>query len=131
VFADAIRFRAIAVTFVGYVLLSVVLFAIVFQVWIPRGVSMERLEDLAETSRTLLLWQSVLGTVLGVAAGYVAGRLSGGKGLRNSMVVGAILALYGVVGIYLHPSHPLLMQIGKLAGPIPLALTGGWLALRR
>jgi hypothetical protein len=39
--------------------------------------------------------------------------------------------VYGILGIYLHPTHSTLMQLGKLASPIPLALLGGWIALSR
>jgi hypothetical protein len=38
--------------------------------------------------------------------------------------------VYGVLGIWLHPSHAVWMQINKLIGPIPITLLGGWIRLR-
>jgi len=129
-FSDRVKLKALATSFVAYVVLSVVLFAIVVQFWMPAGVSAERLRELAETDRNLLLWQMILGAVLTIVAGYIATRMSGKKGLRNSLAVGGVLTLYGVLGIYLHPSHPVIVQVAKLVVPIPLALIGGWVALR-
>ena len=130
-FSDRIKPKAIVASLIGYIVVSVVLFAVVFQFWLPSGVSVERLKQLAESDQTLLMWQNILGFGLGILAGYVACRMSGAGGLRNSLAVGVLLTLYGVLGIYLHPSHPALMQFGKLISPVPLALLGGWVALSR
>ena len=130
-FSDRLRLKAILAAFIGYLVLSVALFAVIVQFWIPAGVPANRLQELAEADRTLLLWQQILGTFLGVLSGYLAGRMSGALGLRNSLVVGGLLTLYGILGIYLHPDHSLLMQLGKLISPIPITLLGGWIALKR
>jgi hypothetical protein len=130
-FSDRIKLKALLVAFIGYLVLSVVLFGIVVQFWMPSGVSAERLQQLVEADETLLLWQNILGTVLSVLSGYVAARMSGAQGLRNSLSVGGLLVLYGILGIYLHPNHPVEMQLGKLIWPIPLTLLGGWIALWR
>ena len=54
----------------------------------------------------------MLGAVLSVLAGFASCRISGAIGLKNPLFLGILLVLYGVLGIYLHPDHPMLMQVG-------------------
>ena len=129
-FSDPVKLKAVFLALFGYLALATLLFGVVVHFWIPPGVAPAELARLAESDPILLLWQNALGTVLGICAGLLACRLSGGRGLRNSAAVGGLLVLYGVLGIYLHPGHPLGMQIAKIIAPIPLALVGGWIALR-
>ena len=129
-FSDALKFKAILLGVAGYLLLSTIIFAVVVQFWIPSGITdPNEMARLAEADPSLLRWQAVLGVLLGILAGFSACYFSGCKGLRNSLVVGALFLLYGIVAIYLHPSHPLMMQVGKVVSPIPLTLLGGWLCL--
>ena len=130
-FSDRVSFKALAISLAIYVALSAVLLAVLVVLWMPSGVPAEGFEQLAQTDLTLLLWQNILGVVLGVLCGYLAARLSGAHGLRNSLAAGVLVTFFGVPAIYLHPSHPLLMKIGILVLPIPLMLLGGWIALRR
>ena len=129
-FSDSVKLKAVFLAFFGYLVLATLLFGIVVHFWIPPGVAPADLAQLAESDRVLLLWQNALGTVLGICAGFIACRLSGARGLRNSAAVGGLLVLYGILGIYLHPGHPTGMQIAKIIAPTPLALIGGWIALR-
>ena len=131
-FSDKISIKSVLVSLIGYIIVATVAMIVVVQLWIPAGITdPTELSRLAEADPKLLMWQYVLGTVLTVLAGFAAGRISGGKGLKNSLILGILLVLYGVLGIYLHPSHPGLMQIAKIVAPIPLALVGGWFAARR
>jgi hypothetical protein len=79
---------------------------------------------------TLLLWQGGLGLCLATMAGYLACRLSGRVGLKNSLALGGLLVAYGILAIYLHPNDPMSKKIAELLTPIPIALLGGWLCLR-
>ena len=130
IFADKLKAKAVIVAFGSYVVLATVAFAIVVQVWIPAGVPAASLAELAESDPTLRLWQQILGVTFALAAGYLASRLSGRAGLRNSLVVGGLLVLYGVLSVFLHPHDPISWQVGKLLTPIPVTLIGGWLCLR-
>jgi len=125
VFEDPIKVRAVLAGFAGYLLLSIIAMATVVHAWMPSGLAPPELARLAETDPSLLLWQNIIGTVLTVAAGALACRLGGG--LRNALALGGLLVLFGALGIYLHPGHPLWMQAVKIVAPIPLALLGGWI----
>jgi hypothetical protein len=130
-FSDRISIKAVLVGFFGYLILATVAMVIVIQCWIPSGITDKaELSRLAEVDPTLLLWQNMLGTVLSVLAGFASCRISGAIGLKNPLFLGILLVLYGVLGIYLHPDHPMLMQVAKLVAPVPLVLIGGWLCLR-
>jgi len=131
IFSDRVSIKAILVGFFGYLILATVAMVIVIQCWMPPGITDKaELSHLAEVDPTLLLWQNMLGTILSVLAGFATCRISGAKGLKNPLFLGTLLVLYGALGIYLHPDHPLLMQVAKLVAPIPLVLIGGWLCLR-
>jgi len=130
-FQDKVSKKGVLIGFFGYLIASVVAMAILVQRWLPPGITdRQELSRLAEADPTLLFWQNVLGTVLGLLAGFVACHFGGGKGLKTPLVLGALLVLYGAIGIYLHPTHPAFMQAAKLLAPIPLVLCGGWLRLR-
>ncbi len=130
-FSDALKLNAFLVSTLGYLLASAIAMAIVVHFWIPNGIlDRHELNRLAESDFSLLLWQVVLGNLLGIGAGYVACQLSGSMGLRNSLVAGMALVIIGLLGIELHPSHPLWMQLGKVIMPVPIFLLGGWIRLR-
>ena len=132
VFSDSVSIKAILIGLVGYIVAATVAMIIVVQFWMPAGITdPAKLSRLAEADPTLVMWQNILGTVFCVLAGIVVVRISRSKGLKNPLVLGILLLFYGVLGIYLHPGHPTLMQIAKLVVPVPLALAGGWLGLRR
>ena len=128
-FEDRISAKALIATFAGYFVISLVAVAVLVTVWRPHDLSTSQLRQLAETDSVLLIWQNVLGILLTTAAGGAACQLSGRKGLKNSTVFGAIIALFGVLGIYLHPDHPVWMLAGRLVLPIPLSMLGGWICL--
>jgi len=130
-FSDALKLNAFLVSTLGYLLTSAIAIAIAVHFWMPTEITdPQELNRLAESDFSLLLWQVVLENLLGVVAGYVACQLSGSKGLRNSLLAGTALVILGVLGIELHPTHPLWMQLGKLIMPIPIFLLGGWIRLR-
>lgn len=129
-FRDKISAKAVLVAFAFYFLTANAAFAVVFHFWMPFGMNAQELARLAETDPTLVLWQRILGISLAIVTGYLACRLSGRNGLRNSIVVGALLILYGVLSIFMHPSDAPSRQIAKLLTPIPVALLGGWMCLR-
>ncbi|MGO9327907.1 MAG: hypothetical protein ACLQJ0_07295 [Steroidobacteraceae bacterium] len=130
-FSDVLKLHAFLVSTLGYLLASAIAMAIVVHFWIPTGiVDPQKLNRLIESDFSLLLWQVVLGNLLGIGAGYVACQLSGSKGLRNSLLAGMALVILGGLGIELHPGHPPWMQLGKVIMPIPIFLLGGWIRLR-
>jgi hypothetical protein len=129
-FGDPVRAKAVLAALFGYLLISLVAMAVIVYVWMPAGViAPQELSRLAEADPHLLFWQDLLGTVLGILAGFAACHFSGAKGLSNSLILGLLLTLYGVVGILMHPTHPIAMQVAKLVSPVPLVLLGGWLRL--
>ena len=130
-FTDKASVQSVLIAFVGYLVVATIAMIIVVQRWMPAGVTdKQELARLAELDPSLLMWQSVLGSILCIAAGFAVCHFSGAKGLKNSLLLGALLVFYGALGILLHPDHPPLMQAAKLLAPIPLALLGGWLRLR-
>ena len=130
-FTDSFSFKALAITVISYLLATNIVFAVVFAFSMPAGVSdPEAIAQWAETDGGLLFWQNVIGLVAGIACGALATKLSGSAGLRNAATFGGLLVLYGVLGIYMHPDHPLWMQALKLLAPIPTVLAGGWLAAK-
>ena len=129
-FEDKLSIKGLIIGIAAYLLVSVVAMGIIVQLWIPAGVTgPQELARLAENDPGLLMWQNILGAVLGIFAGFFACHFGGAKGLRTPLVLGILLALYGALGIYLHPSHSSLMQAGKILAPVPLVLLGGWLRL--
>jgi hypothetical protein len=129
-FNDKLSIKAISLGLFGYLLASVIIFYFIFEWWAPPGITdKQQLRHLAETDPTLLILQSRLGLVLGVIAGFAACHFSGARGLKNSLVLGSLFALYGVLGISLHPLHPTAAQVGKIISPIPITLCGGWLRM--
>jgi hypothetical protein len=130
-FNGKVSVKGLVIGLLFYLLTSIVVMGIVIHFWLPNGIAdREQLVRLADSDKSLLLWQSTLGAVLGVLAGFVATNYAGSNGLKTSMALGVVLMAYGVLGIYLHPGHPTAMQIGKLLSPIPLLTFGGWLRLR-
>jgi len=131
VFSDKTSIKAIITGLIFYLVVATVAMIVVVQLWMPAGITdTQQLTGMAETDSTLLLWQNILGTVLGVAAGFITCLVSGRKGLKSTLILGVLLTLYGVLGIYLHPTHPFIVQVAKIVAPIPLTLIGGWLCLR-
>jgi hypothetical protein len=129
-FNDKLSLKAVAMGLFGYLLASVIIFYFIFEWWVPPGITdKQQLAHLAETDQTLLILQSWLGFVLGVIAGFAACHFSGARGLKNSLVLGSLFGLYGVLGISLHPLHPTAAQVGKIISPIPITLCGGWLRM--
>ena len=129
-FEDKLSIKGLIAGIGAYLLFSIVAMGVIVQLWAPAGVTdPQELARLAENDSTLLMWQNILGAVLGMLAGFVACHFAGAKGLRTPLVLGILLALYGALGIYLHPDHPALMQAAKLLAPVPLVLLGGWLRL--
>ena len=130
-FTDKASVKSVLIAFVGYVAVATTAMIIVVQRWMPAGVTdKQQLARLAELDPSLLMWQNVLGSILYVVAGFAACHLGGAKGLKNPLLLGVLLVLYGALGILLHPGHPPFMQAAKLLAPIPLVLLGGWLRLR-
>ena len=129
-FRDKINVKAVVVAFVFYLVVVTVAFAVVIHIWMPPGIPTQELARLAENDPTLVLWQRILGVSVAIVAGYIACRLSGRSGLKNSTLVGGLLVLYGVLSIFMHPDDPALRQIAKLLTPIPIVLLGGWICLR-
>src|SRR5882672_767088 len=106
-FGDQIGVRALLIGFFGFWLISIVASAVVIHAWLPSGVTDPReISRVAEADPLLVMWQSVLGTILGVLAGFVACHFSGAKGLKNSLVLGLVFTPLGVFGIFMHPTHP-------------------------
>lgn len=129
-FRDKTSLKAVVLAFLAYLVLVTVLFAIVIHFWLPAGISPQEAERLAAVDPTLLIWERVWGLCLATFAGYLACRLSGRVGLKNSLALGALLVAYGILAIYLHPSDPISTKVAELLTPIPIALLGGWLCLR-
>ena len=130
-FRDKISIKGLAIGLAFYLIVSTVAMAIVVHAWLPPGITdRNELLLLTESDYTLLMWQSILGATLSVFAGFVCCHFSNATGLKTPLMLGVLFILYGVLGIYLHPTHPMAMQVGKILGPIPLTLLGGWLRLK-
>ncbi|NGY06879.1 hypothetical protein [Solimonas terrae] len=122
--------KAILPALIGYLILSVIATGIIVQLWLPPGITdRQQLIRLADTDPGLLLWQNLLGAFLGILAGFAGCHFAKAGGLRNPLLIGVLLTIYGIVGIALHPAHPLPMQAAKIVAPVPLALLGGYLRL--
>jgi cyanate permease len=130
-FSDTFRSKALLIGIVAYLVITNFAFALFVHYWIPPNITdASELKRLAESDPTLLSWEVRLGAPVAILAGFVVTHFSGAKGLRNALAMGLVLVLYGVLGIYLHPSHAPWMQISKLLAPVPVCLFGGWLRLR-
>jgi hypothetical protein len=130
-FGDNVKIKAILIGFVTYLVITNLAFALVVHYWVPSNITdVNDLRRIAEADPTLLTWQNRIGAPVAIVAGFIVTHLSGAKGLRNSFVMGLVLVLYGVLGIYLHPAHSLWMQLGKLVAPVPVCLLGGWMRIR-
>lgn len=124
-FSDGIKISSIVYGFLGYLLFTNIVFAVVVNQWIPAGVTVpSEIAALAESDRYLINAQIVIGLVIGFLSGMIACWSSRSKGLKNPLILGVLLTLYGFVGIYLHPDHPIWYQTLKLLLPIPLVLLG-------
>jgi hypothetical protein len=130
-FSDNVRIKALLIGFVTYLVTTNFAFALVVHYWVPPNITdVNDLRRIAETDPTLLSWQNWLGTPVAILSAFIVTHFSGVKGLKNSLLMGLVLVLYGLLGIYLHPSHSLWMQLGKLFVPVPICLLGGWMRLR-
>lgn len=129
-FGDQIRVKAVVVSFIAYVVVSVVASIVLVQAWLPAGISAEEAARLAESAPLLVNGQLVIGTVLGLAAGFLACHLGGAGGLRNSLAVGVVLIGYAALATVLHPTAPLWQHIVHFIAPVPLTLLGGLLRLK-
>jgi hypothetical protein len=130
-FGDNFRIKALLIGIFTYLLVTNVAFALIVHYWIPPNITdANELQRLAESDPTLLSWQVWLGAPVAILAGFAVTHFSGAKGLRNSFAMGLTLVLYGILGIFLHPSHALWIQLSNLLVPVPICLLGGWLRLR-
>lgn len=122
--------RAVCISFFAYLAGSILSFAIVIQFWIAdfSGADSQSIQAAAESDAGLLLWQSVIGSVLGVLAGVLLVRLNRRQLLPTAVALAGVFSAYGVLGILLHPSHPIGMQLGKLLSPFILVLLGAYFA---
>jgi MFS family permease len=130
-FSDAIKIKALLAGFLSYIIFSIIAMVILVPLWMPSGITdPAQLSRLAESDATLLAWQFAAGTIFCILAGTITTKLSGTKGLKNSLVLGSLFLLYGILGIFLHPNNPILIKLAVVLTPIPLAVLGGWIGLR-
>ena len=129
-FNDKVQAKALILSFIAYIVVSVVASIVLVQVWLPAGASAEESAKLAQTDHAVLMGELIIGTVLGIAAGWLACHLSGAIGLKNSLVLGGLFIIYAGVGIALNSEAPLWKHALHLLAPIPISLAGGYLKLR-
>lgn len=129
-FSDTVSIKALLLTFVAYVITSVVAFAILVIAWLPSGIPADQAARMAETAPSVVTGELLIGAILGIAAGWLVCHLSGAIGLKNCLVLGFIFMAYAVLGVFLHPLAPLWKHGLHLIAPIPVSLAGGFLRLR-
>lgn len=87
-------------------------------------------EIVANAPTGKLVWV-LLGWLLGaVCGGWVAARLARTARMGAAIAIGVLLVLGVVINAWMLP-HPLWMPLLGVIGPVPLAMCGGRLALRR
>lgn len=129
---SSVDVRAVVISFISYLVASVAIFGVVMSLWIAESglTDPEALRLAAESDAGLLAWQNAIGSTGGVLAGALLAVLNRRQLWPTIWVLGAVLVVYGVIGIVLHPTHPESMQLGKLIAPLPLVCLGAYLARR-
>jgi hypothetical protein len=131
-FNDKLRFKSISIGLLGFLIGTAIVlhyYLVWFWVGLHDAADKQQLAQMIESDPHLWIVQNRIGDIFAVLAGFAACHFSGAKGLRNTLAVGCLLVLLGVLGIFMHPLHPTAMQIGKIIWPIPVTLFGGWLRM--
>ncbi len=129
-FSDKISFKAPVISFVTYLLATMIATAVLIQIWMPAGMPIEQVAQLAETDPFVTFWGGVIGLVTCTLCAMLTTKLSKQTGLKNAVAFGGLLILYGIASIVLHPEHSLLHQVSKVLSPIPVAIFGGYIYLK-
>ncbi len=95
-----------------------------------RGVPADTIVAELPQSLPLVVFTALAGLTMSLAGGYTAASLSSCHALRHALVAGALamvfnLALVALLGM----SGPLWLTVLAMAGIVPCAALGGWLAM--
>src|SRR5262249_11803935 len=106
---------------------------IVQHLYIAHGVSLEKLYEVMSTApEALFLWHALL------VVGFVIGRyVAAGHASRSPLLTACLAAVFvkalllvQYAGVFPDP-YPVWSQVLGFATPVPAALFGGWLVVRR
>jgi hypothetical protein len=128
-FSDNVSVKAVLISFIAYLVGSVVAVGVLVQVWMPSGTSAEEMARLAESAPALVIGSLFIGTLFCLAAGFLACHISGAAGLKNSLGLGFVFVAWAVLSIVMHPSDPLWLHALHLVAPVPVSLAGGAIRL--
>jgi peptidoglycan/LPS O-acetylase OafA/YrhL len=129
-FSDTLKIKAVTVSIATYIISTMIAAGVLVQIWMPKDIPMERIAELAETDPFILFWSNIIGGLACMFCSILATKLSTQAGLKNALLFGALIVVYGILSILMHPQHSLEHQIVKVLSPIPLALIGGWIYMK-
>lgn len=123
------------VAFVGYVITTIILAAILIAVWLPGQNTQEmnqvQLQNLAESSLTIQFLSAVIGAVTALIISMILAHKT--RHENNSAIIGfgVLLTCFSLLGIWLHPEHHMIYQVMKPVSPFLVCFFGYWLMTRR
>lgn len=116
-----------AITIVGSAVLS--------SIWMAQnditGLSPKDIGVLMDNDRTFAIYTSLLGALAAVFCGWLVTLKTAANNYVAAIIIATFLAGYGVLGIFIHPDHHLLHQVGKLIAPFLMCGLGAWLAIKK
>ena len=98
--------------------------------WVLFGYSAER-----EPPQEFLAFSLCVEALFAAGAGYISGLIARNKALLHGLLLGAVFALFGVVGVIVYIlrdyTTPLWVPLSTILIIAPCAALGGWLRSRR
>lgn len=118
----------------GYGLLTIVASVFITSNWMAgqdlTGLTQNQIATLMDKDGQVSFITSLTGASVAILLAFLITRKTATAGYRTSIVFAIGLFIFGIVGIFAHPDHTLIHQMGKLVAPFVTCGFGAWLALR-
>ncbi len=127
--------KLFSVAFVGYLVITIILAAILMSVWLSGQNTQEmtkvQLQILAESSLIIQLLSAVIGTVTALVISMVLAHKT--RHENNSAIIGfsVLLTCFSLFSVWAHPEHHMIYQVTKPVLPFLVCFLGYWLMTKR
>ncbi|MFT4939805.1 MAG: hypothetical protein ACI88A_002854 [Paraglaciecola sp.] len=116
-----------------YVFLTIIGSVILSSMWMSQndiaGLSSQEIGILMEQDTGFAIYTSMLGLLSALFCGWFVSIKTQGGNYTAALIIAVCLAVYGSIGIVVHPEHQVLHQIGKIVVPFVACALGAWIAM--
>ena len=118
-----------------YIVLTVIGGFLISNNWMSQhdisGLSPQDIGILMERDTRVALYTSMLGFISAIFCGWFVTHKTKGTSYKAALIIAGCLAIFGTIGIIIHPDHVVLHQVGKILAPFMACSIGAWIAILR